>query len=131
MKMNNGKFVKVSFYLLTIGGLLYYLYITDLLKWIIAGSSILYLIFYFGIATIAIFTVSISEIGSIMRGLSQSSPLLAILLLVPTIFLLWLVLLLFWPLFIIPDSSFVRNPEKYDAIKRFETQYFLKYSKKT
>ena len=120
MKMNNGKFVKVSFYLLTIGGLLYYLYITDLLKWIIAGSSILYLIFYFGIATIAIFTVSISEIGSIMRGLSQSSPLLAILLLVPTIFLLWLVLLLFWPLFIIPDSSFVRNPET------FRNSIFLK-----
>lgn len=122
---------KISFYLITIGGLLYYLYLTDLLKWIIAGSAILYLIFYFGIATIAIFSVTLSELGSMMRGLSQSSPLLAILLLVPTVFLLWLVLLLFWPLFIIPDRSLVRNPEKYDAIHKFEHAYFLKYSKKT
>ena len=122
---------KIGFYLITIGGLLYYLYLIDLLKWIIAGSSILYLIFYFGIATIAIFSVSISELGSIMKGLSQTSPLLALLLLVPTIFLLWLVLLLFWPLFIIPDRSLVRNPEKYDAIYRFESAYYSKYSKKT
>ncbi len=130
MKINQ-KFLKVSFYLLTLGGLLYYLYVVDLLKWIIAGFSILYLTFYFGIATIAVFAVSLSEIGTIMKGLSQSSPLLAIILLVPTILLLWFVLLLFWPLFIIPDSSLVRNPEKYDAIYRFETAYFLKYSKKT
>ncbi len=125
----NSKLFKVGFYLLAIGGLLYYLYISGLLKWIIAGTSILYLLFYFGIATIAIFSVSMSELGGLMRGLSQSSPLLALIFIVPMMLLLWLVLLLFWPLFIIPDSSLVRNPEKYDAIDRFENQVRSKYSK--
>ena len=128
MKINS-KILKLCFYLCAIGGLLYYLIVADLLKWIIAGSSILYLIFYFGIATIAIFVVSMSEVGTLMKGLSRTSPLLAIVLLVPTIFLLWLVLLLFWPIFIIPDSSLIRNPEKYDAIQKFENQVRTKYSK--
>lgn len=124
--LNNKKILKIGFYLLTLGGILYYLVIADLLKWIIAGSSILYLIFYFGIATLAIFSVSISELGSLMKGLP---PFLGLVLLVPMMLLLWFVLLLFWPLFIIPDSSLVRKPEKYDAIHRFENQVRTKYSK--
>ena len=128
MKINS-KILKLCFYLSAIGGLLYYLIIADLLKWLIAGASILYLLFYFGIATIAIFTVSITEVGLLMKNFSRTSPLLAIALLVPTIFLLWFVMLLFWPLFIIPDSSLIRNPEKYDAIQKFENQVQTKYSK--
>ena len=101
----------------------------DLLKWIIAGASILYLLFYFSIATIAVFTVTLSEIGQLMSGMSQKSPLLAIAFLVPVILLLWFVLLLFWPLFVIPDRSFVKNPEKYDAITSFENAVRAKYYK--
>lgn len=123
------RLVKTIFYLTALIFLLIYLIMSDLLKWIIAGASILYLIFYFGIATIAIFTVSISEIGPMFASLSQKSLLLSIVLIVPTLLLLWLAFLLFWPLFIIPDSSFVRKPEKYDAIANFEEMVRTKYSK--
>ena len=128
MKIND-RFLKIIFYVATIGGILVYLVMSDLLKWIIAGAAILYLIFYFSIATIAIFSVTITEMGGLMNSLSQKSPLLAILLLVPVIIMLWFVLLLFWPLFVIPDRSFVRNPEKYEAINDFEAKVRAKYFK--
>jgi hypothetical protein len=127
--MNFKNWSKITIYLIILGGLLYYLYTNDLLKWIVAVISVLYLIFYFGIATLAIFSITISELGSIMTELSRVSPLLSIILLIPMIFLLWLVLLVFWPLFVIPDESLVRNPEKYDAIHSFETKVRAKYYK--
>lgn len=123
----NGKLLRLIFYLTTLGALFFYLFVNDLLKWIIAGASVLYLIFYFGIATIAIFTVSLNELGSLMNSMSRTSPLLAILLVAPMVLILWFVMLLFWPLFGVPDSSFVKNPEKYDAIRDFENAVRSKY----
>lgn len=121
------KLLKVIFYLLTLGGLIFYLILNDLLKWVIAGISVLYLMFYFLIATIAIFSISLNELGSLTNSISRKSPLMAVVLMVPTILMLWFVLLLFWPLFVIPNSSFVRNPAKYDAITNFEREVKLKY----
>lgn len=126
MKLN-GKLLRLIFYLVTLGSLFFYLLANDLLKWIIAGASIIYLIFYFGIATIAIFSVSFNELGSLMNSMSRTSPLLAIIFIAPMILILWFTMLIFWPLFVIPDSSFVKNPEKYDAIRDFENAVRIKY----
>ena len=126
MRISN-RLIKTIFYITALGGILFYLIQSNLLIWIIAGVSIIYLVFYFGIATIAVFAVSLAEIGTMYNSLSQKSPLLALVVISPFIFLFWLVLLLFWPLFIIPDRSFVRKPEKYDAIANFEAEVRTKY----
>ena len=128
MKLTNN-LPKLLFYIITLGGLLIYFILADILKWIIAGASILYLIFYFSIATIAVFSVTLSELGPVLSSMSQKSPLLSLVVTVPIILLLWIVLLLFWPLFVIPESSFIRKPEKYEAIAEFEAAVRTKYSK--
>jgi len=126
--MNKFRLGKLILYLIVLIGLIYYLVEKDILKWIIAVLSVLYLVFYFSIGSISVFIATLSEMGSLVGSLSRTSPILVALLLGPMILILWLVMLFFWPLFIIPNEHFVRNKQKYDAIYNFENKIKSKYN---
>lgn len=104
-----------------------WLHIKGWLVPVIAVLSVAYLLFYFGIGTLAVFMVSLEELGPLVQETNASSPLLTVVVLGPLLLVLWVMMLAIWPVFMIPDRNLVRNPDKYDAIEKYESLVREKY----
>ena len=116
---------KAFFFLSAFSILLYYLHLLDLLIPAIAIFSILYLIIYGTIGTLMVFS-AISEVMSANDLNISNNFLLSIIFYVLIVFVLWLVILAFWPLFAIPDSALSKK-KKYNSIENFEEKLKQKY----
>jgi hypothetical protein len=104
--------------------LLYYLHSLNLLIPAIAVGSVLYLIVYFSIGTLMVF----SAVGEVLGdNQTQSNNLLmSIIFYLIFVLILWITVLLFWPLFSIPDSALSKK-KKYNSIETFEEKLIQKY----
>jgi hypothetical protein len=109
--------------------LIHWLHIQGYLVWVIAVLSVMYLIFYFAMGTFTVFVSSLEELGALSRASFSRSPLLTVVVLGVTVLLTWILALLFWPIFLVPDSAYLKNKEKYDAIKMYEQMVIKKYKK--
>ncbi|OLS22867.1 MAG: hypothetical protein HeimC3_28100 [Candidatus Heimdallarchaeota archaeon LC_3] len=116
---------KVLFILSAFLILLYYLYLLDLLIQAIAIFSILYLIIYGSIGTLMVFSAISEVMGSNDLNINNNF-LFSIIFYIVIVFVLWLVILAFWPLFAIPDSALSKK-KKYNSIENFEEKLRQKY----
>ncbi|MHA2366816.1 MAG: hypothetical protein ACXAC7_22890 [Candidatus Hodarchaeales archaeon] len=127
MQLKN--FFRFLFYLAMFLYLIHWLHIQGYLVWVIAVLSVMYLIFYFAMGTFTVFVSSLEELGALSRASFSRSPLLTVVVLGVTVLLTWILALLFWPIFLVPDSAYLKNKEKYDAIKMYEQMVIKKYKK--
>ena len=94
---------------------------------LIVFFSLGYLIIYFLIGTVLIFSSAIDFNGKINLQNAYNGPLYFIIVYALTVFLFWIFLLMFWPIFLIPDRDLRRN--KYPSIEKFEKHLRQKYRK--
>ena len=119
--------VKYFSYGVVLGSILWYLASINMLIPTIFVASVLYLLVYFSIGTIAVFS-TINEIGKDLEldqsfGLNYLMNLLAVIIFTVV---LWIVCLIFWPLLAIPDNALHRK-RKYKSIVSFEEAVKKKY----
>lgn len=116
--------IKFFFVLGIVSVLLYYLHTNNLLIPAIAVSSVLYLIVYFSIGTIMVF----SAVGEVLgeNQIQNNNYLMSIIFYLLFVLILWFTVLLFWPLFSIPDSALSKK-KKYQSIESFEEKLIQKY----
>ena len=94
---------------------------------LIAFFSLGYLIIYSFIGTVLIFSSALDFNGKTNLQNAYNGPLYSIIVYALTVFLFWIFLLMFWPIFLIPDRDLRRN--KYPSIEKFEKHLRQKYRK--